>query len=78
MQSRMQEKTCPSCGLKVSGRQLACHFCGASLVTRDSRRFVVIALTAMLVMLVALFAAQWFVLHSSSPPSTADSSAPQH
>jgi hypothetical protein len=73
----MQEKTCPSCGLSVGGGQLACHFCGASLVTRNSRRFVVVALTAMLVMLVALFAAQWFVMHSSSRPSTADSGALQ-
>jgi hypothetical protein len=71
----MEARTCPSCGLTVGGRQLACHFCGASLVTRSSRRFVVIALTAMLVMLIALFAAQWFVLHTSPPRSTADSGA---
>jgi uncharacterized membrane protein YvbJ len=73
----MQEKTCPSCGLTVGGGQLACHFCGASLVTRNSRRLVVIALTAMLVMLVVLFAAQWFVLHSSAPAATVDSGARQ-
>ena len=71
----MQAKTCPSCGLAVDGRQLACHVCGASLVTRNSRRFVVIALAAMLVIIIALFAAQWFVLHTSPPPSTADSGA---
>lgn len=71
----MQAKTCPSCGLTVGGGQLACHFCGASLVTRHSRRSVVIILATMLVMLIALLAAQWFVLHTSPPPSTADSGA---
>jgi hypothetical protein len=71
----MEAKTCPSCGLTVGGGQLACHFCGASLVTRNSRRFVMIALTAMLVMLIALLAAQWFVLHTSPHPPTVDSGA---
>jgi hypothetical protein len=73
-----QDKTCPSCGLTVGGRQLACHFCGASLVTRHSRRFVVIILTTMLVMLLALVAAQWFVLRSQPRAASTESSAISH
>lgn len=71
----MQEKTCPRCGLAVGGRQPTCHFCGASLVSGQSRRFVLIAFTTMLVLLVALFAAQVFTAHRSARPSTPESGA---
>ena len=71
----MQSTTCPSCGLTVSAGQLACHFCGASLVTSHSRRFVVVALTAMLAVLIALFAAQWFVMHTSGARPPAETGA---
>jgi hypothetical protein len=62
----MQGKTCPRCGLGVEAGQLACHFCGASLVSGNSRRFIFVALGTMLALLIALFAAQWFVLHHAS------------
>jgi RNA polymerase subunit RPABC4/transcription elongation factor Spt4 len=71
----MQEKTCPRCGLAVRAGQLACDFCGASLVTGKSRRFMVIALTTMLALLIALFAAQWFALHHASRAPVPESGA---
>jgi uncharacterized membrane protein YfcA len=71
----MQEKTCPRCGLGVEGAQLACSFCGASLVTGKSRRFMFIALGAMLALLVALFAAQWFTLRRPSRAPVPESGA---
>lgn len=71
----MQEKTCPRCGLAVGGRQPTCHFCGASLVSGQSRRFVLVAFAAMLVLLVALFAAQVFTAHRSSRQPAPESGA---
>jgi hypothetical protein len=73
----MQEKTCPRCGLAVGGRQPTCHFCGASLVSRQSRRFVLIALTTMLVLLVALVAAQLYTAHRSAQPAPESGAAPR-
>ena len=71
----MREKTCPRCGLAVGARQLTCDFCGISLVSGQSRQFGLIVFTTMLVLLVALFAAQWFSLHRSSRPPAAESGA---
>jgi hypothetical protein len=65
----MQGKTCPRCGLGVEAGQLACHFCGASLVSGNSRRFIFVALGTMLALLIALFAAQWFALHHARAPA---------
>ena len=74
----MQEKTCPRCGLGVGGGQLACQFCGASLVTGKSRRFMFLALGTMLALLIALFAAQWFALHHASrTPAASRAPAPE-
>jgi predicted nucleic acid-binding Zn ribbon protein len=73
----MPEQTCPRCGLALGARQLTCSFCGASLVSGRSRRFGLIVFTTMLVLLVALFAAQWFALHRSSRPPVAESGAVQ-
>jgi predicted nucleic acid-binding Zn ribbon protein len=73
--SDMPEKTCPRCGLALEARQLTCHFCGTSLVSGQSRRFGLIVFTTMLVLLVALFAAQWFSLHRSGRPPVAESGA---
>lgn len=73
----MQEKVCPRCGLAAEGREPACRFCGASLVSGQSRRFVMIAFTTMLVLLVALLAAQVFTAHRSArqPPPPPESGA---
>jgi hypothetical protein len=71
----MQDKTCPRCGLAVGGRQPTCHFCGASLVSGRSRRLVLIAFATMLLLLIALFAAQFFTLHRSAGRPTQESGA---
>ena len=74
----MREKTCPRCGLAIGAGQLTCHFCGASLVSGQSRRFGLIVFTTMLALLVALFAAQWFSLHRSSRAPAAETGAVRH
>ena len=73
--SDMPEKTCPRCGLAVGSRQPTCHFCGASLVSGHARQLVVIAFTTMLLLLIALLAAQWFTLHRSARQAAQESGA---
>jgi hypothetical protein len=46
------------------------------LVSGKSLELVFFAVAAMLVLLIALFAAQWFVLHRSARPPAAESRAP--
>jgi hypothetical protein len=70
----MPEKSCPRCGLSVSGRELTCQFCGTILVSGKSLQLVLFAVAAMFVLLIAVLVAQW-VAQPSSRPTEAESGA---
>jgi hypothetical protein len=69
------EKSCPRCGLAVSGREMTCQFCGTILVSGRSLQFVLFAVAAMFVLLIAVLVAQWIAQPSSPPAATAESGA---
>ena len=69
----MREKSCPRCGLAVSGREMTCQFCGTILVSGRSVQLVLFAVAAMFVLLIAVLVAQWIAKPSSRPAATAES-----
>ena len=71
----MREKSCPRCGLAVSGREMTCQFCGTTLVSGRSLQLVLFAVAAMFVLLIAVLVAQWVAQRSPRPAATAESGA---
>jgi len=71
----MREKSCPRCGLAVSGREMTCQFCGTILVSGRSLQLVLFAVAAMFVLLIAVLVAQWVAQPSSRPAATTESGA---
>jgi hypothetical protein len=71
----MREKSCPRCGLAVSGREMTCQFCGTILVSGRSLQLVLFAVAAMFVLLIAVLVAQWIAQPSPRTGATAESGA---
>jgi hypothetical protein len=71
----MSGKSCPRCGLAVTGRELTCQFCGTILVSGRSLELVLFAVAAMFVLLIAVLVAQWIAKPSTRPAATAESGA---